>query len=99
MKRIHELSTKTQKLHICHQLLDAYNDLEPAGGSLHVVIDDGNLEDHFVESCIEYARKNNDHYGIIIGELLLEFTVEERDMLTSRWWVVEEVVRDGKNFK
>lgn len=52
-----------------------------AGGSLHVVLDDCNLDRENVEWCIEYARKANDAPAIAVGMLLLALTDEERDLV------------------
>ncbi len=48
-----------------------------AGGSLHIVLDDGNTERECVQFCLEYARKENDTDGIALAELLLSLTDEE----------------------
>lgn len=49
-----------------------------AGGSLHVVLDDGNLEDVFVESARDWAAERGDEGGRILAELLLLMTRSQR---------------------
>jgi hypothetical protein len=52
------------------------------GGALHTVLDDDNLENHFIESCINFAREKGDIDGVILGELLLFVPFEQRDNLS-----------------
>lgn len=54
-----------------------------AGGSLHVVLDDGNVEDHFVEFCMEEARKMGDVAGVALAELLLGMSKTQRRKLMA----------------
>lgn len=61
-------------------LIASYYKLEGniCGGSLHVVLDDGNLETRSVQHCLEYATKQNDADGAFLADLLLRFTEAER---------------------
>lgn len=52
-----------------------------AGGSLHIVLDDGNIETSSVEFCREYAHKNNDPDGVALAELLLKMSYTQRKKL------------------
>lgn len=53
----------------------------PLGCCLHIVLDDGNLEDDDVRHCIGYAL-NREHSGCLyLAELLLELNEEERDIV------------------
>lgn len=56
----------------------AYLEKNPAGGSLHIVLDDGNVEDSHVEFCIEYARQNGDIEGNRLGKILLGKSKSQR---------------------
>jgi hypothetical protein len=47
-------------------------------GSLHIVLDDYNIEDHHVEFCIEWAEKKNDIDGADLARLLLRMTKTQR---------------------
>jgi hypothetical protein len=52
------------------------------GGSLHVVLDDGNVHDDHVAWCIEYARHEADTEGAAIGEILLRMSKTQRTKLS-----------------
>lgn len=55
-----------------------YEDFDnTVGGSLHIVLSDGNIEDNHVKYCIQYAKDHDDPLGVAIGELLLKLTSEE----------------------
>jgi hypothetical protein len=59
-----------------------------AGGSLHIVLDDGNVNDGSVQFCIDYAREKGDEDGIALGMLLLRMSKTQRSKLyASRKWV------------
>ena len=51
---------------------------EPCGGFLHIVLDDGNVEDSHVEFCRDEAREGGDEEAVVLAELLLTFTVADR---------------------
>ena len=51
------------------------------GGSLHIVLEDGNIETHHIEFCKENARKNNDLDGVALAELLLKMSYTQRKKL------------------
>lgn len=61
-----------------------------AGGSLHIVLDDGNLETSNVQFCLEWARKEHDEDGEALALMLLEMTRTQRGRvyhrLHSRRW-------------
>jgi hypothetical protein len=42
-----------------------------AGGSLHIVLDDGNWDRDSIEFCVGYARENGDEAGRRFAEWLL----------------------------
>jgi hypothetical protein len=79
-----------------------YND-HAAGGSLHIVLDDGNLEDGNIQFCIEWAEEHGDAAGAALGRLLLEMTRTQRaKVYRIKWHAKSEVdtwarlvVRDG----
>jgi hypothetical protein len=52
-----------------------------AGGSLHIVLDDGNVEDSSVEFCIEEAEKRGDKDGVELGKILLRMSKTQRNKL------------------
>lgn len=51
------------------------------GGSLHIVLDDGNIEDSHIEYCIGYAKENGDDEGVLLGQILLKATKTQRKKL------------------
>lgn len=57
-----------------------------AGGSLHIVLDDGNLEDVSIEYCIGYASRANDSEGVAIGNMLLGISLKDRQELYDDNW-------------
>lgn len=48
------------------------------GGSLHIVLDDGNLHNDHILYCREYAREKKDEDGIILADLLLLMSKTQR---------------------
>ena len=51
------------------------------GGSLHIVLDDGNTDRESVEWCHTYAREHGDKDGMALCDLLLTLTEEQREAL------------------
>lgn len=60
-----------------------YLEEHPSWGSLHTVLDDENLEDHWVEECILYAEREGDREGAELGEILLLMDVGQRRLLAK----------------
>jgi hypothetical protein len=56
----------------------AYYRQHPAWGSLHVVLDDGNVEDGCVLACIEWAEHHGDTEGASLAKVLLEMSKTQR---------------------
>lgn len=54
------------------------------GGSLHIVLEDENIEDHHVRFCLQWARDHNDPDGIALAELLLRMSHTQRKELSRR---------------
>jgi hypothetical protein len=79
---------KTENWEIVELIKAFYN--EPnngAGGHLHLVTDDGNLEDDDIRFCIEQAGDNNDLLAMSIGYLLLSLPYKERERIWNELWV------------
>lgn len=53
------------------------------GALLHVVIDDGNHEEHFVRHCLERAKAEQDEDAVLIAEQLLRLTDDQRNKLLN----------------
>lgn len=49
-----------------------------AGGTLHVTLDDGNIETHHILFCLGQAKDARDVDGVRIAELLLSMTRRQR---------------------
>lgn len=56
------------------------------GGSLHIVIYDGNTEDRFIDFCIEQAEVREDTEGVRLGKILRNMSEIERDELVDKLW-------------
>ena len=54
-----------------------------AGCCLHVVLDDYNLSNYFVQSCIEDAKKIGHQKCAFLGEILLKMSTTQRRKLAS----------------
>ncbi len=56
-----------------------YYESEPCGGSLHIVLDDGNLEDSSIAWCAGYACAEHDEEGSDLANLMEMMTVKQRE--------------------
>jgi hypothetical protein len=59
----------------------AYHAQHPSWGSLHVVLDDLNLEDYWVECCLQFALSADDGEGYYLVRLLLAMSKTQRRKL------------------
>ena len=57
-----------------------------AGGWLHIVLDDGNLEEGHIYACQQDAEKNGDSFGYFLATLLRYFTEQELQKLYDNDW-------------
>lgn len=64
-----------------------------AWGSLHIVLDDGNVKDDDVVFCMECAEKRNDIDGYNLAQLLLRMSKTQRKKL---WYAVKKYVGEAK---
>lgn len=62
----------------------AYFDTDPTWGSLHIVLADDNVEDHFVDFCIEYARKAGDVEGEALAHILRSLSRSQRGRIDRK---------------
>lgn len=67
-------------------LVRAYRSLpeNDCGGSLHIVLDDRNLEDSHVAFCRDYAIERHDIDGAMIAGLMLQMTRSQRARVYRR---------------
>lgn len=57
-----------------------------SGGSLHIVLDDYNVDDHHVQFCIDHATSRGDGEGRRLGEVLLSMTKTQRLEIAKSCW-------------
>ena len=64
-------------------IVHAFYELEGniVGGSLHIVIEDYNIEDSHIMWCRNYALEKQDMDGVLMCDLLLLFTEDEREKI------------------
>ena len=53
-----------------------------AGGSLHIVLDDQNVDDADVQFCLDHARERGDEPGVTLATLLLAMSKTQRKKLS-----------------
>jgi hypothetical protein len=56
----------------------AYHEIYPGWGSLHIVLDDGNVKDSNVAFCRNYALAQNDEEGVELADILLQMSETQR---------------------
>jgi len=61
-----------------------YHLLNPVWGSLHIVLDDFNVEDSHVQWCIEHAEQTGDTEGAELGKILLQMSKSQRYKLAKQ---------------
>lgn len=72
-------------------MINAYYKLPGVGlgGSLHIVLEDPNYQNHHVQWCINHAIEVGDIEGQILGELMLTMSKRQREKcgweLTYPW--------------
>lgn len=62
---------------------EAYYAMHPSWGSLHIVLEDGNVEDGHVISCIKWAEERGDIEGKALAEILLTMSKTQRGKLAN----------------
>lgn len=86
-------SIQLQKAYMLFELINIYYEFYGAGGSLHIVLDDGNYEDHHIKVCIEEAKKNNDYWGEVIGTMMLGLSEGEKEQICERGYEIYQQFR------
>lgn len=59
----------------------AYHQEHPSWGVLHVALDDGNLDDDCVDTCVAFAREERDVEGLSLALILKGMNVGQREYL------------------
>ena len=69
-------------------IMHAYRDKpgNNVGGSLHSVLEDGNVDAASVRSCRERAEQNGDADGVALADLLLQMSQTQRRKLHSKFY-------------
>jgi hypothetical protein len=55
-----------------------------SGGSLHIVLEDHNVEDHSVRHCLAWAQERGDVVGEALARLLLRMTRTQRARVSGQ---------------
>ena len=56
------------------------------GGCLHIVLDEGNVDESSVKSCLDYAIERNDSLAVEVAEILLRMSKTQRLKLASMFY-------------
>ena len=80
-----ELVNQTRHVHVA-AMIDYYYRHNPAGGSLHIVLDDGNTETVHVWYCVGWALERMDRMGVLIGLRLLGMNECDRTTMYAELW-------------
>lgn len=78
---LYESTRTTDVIDLCRQYYKAHS----TGGSLHIVLDDGNYESSFVAYCAVWAMEADDLPGVVLALRLLEMNDDQRRELTDRY--------------
>ena len=70
---------------VCGMIREYYQ-CNPAGGHLHVAIDDGNLDDESILRCINMAAKQDAWLSVVVGRALYMLPLETRNTLWENRW-------------
>lgn len=60
----------------------AYHATNPVWGSLHIVLEDHNVEDSSVRFCVQYAEQTGDVEGAELARVLLTLSRTQRSRLS-----------------
>jgi hypothetical protein len=58
-----------------------------SGGSLHIVLEDGNVSDADIRWCRDVAAECGDADGVVLAEVLLSMSRTQRRKLARLWHV------------
>ena len=69
-------------------LIKEYRDKDGngVGGNLHIILDDGNVNDSDVIFCLDRAKETNDTDGVKIAEMLLQMSKTQRSKLSNMFY-------------
>jgi len=61
------------------------------GGCLHIVLDDNNICDGSIEFCIDYAKREKCDQCLLIAEMLMKMSEDEREVVTNHVYCAHDV--------
>lgn len=61
-----------------------YHETHITWGSLHIVLDDGNVENKYVDFVMHWAETHDDTEGLELAKLLRDMTMTQRRKVASR---------------
>ena len=64
--------TTERDVDMLNAFIQAYYERHITGGSLHIVLDDGNWKRSNIEFCLTVATERDDHAGVAIAKMLLQ---------------------------
>ena len=87
--------TFEDKTKLCNDIHSFYQvDKNGAGGTLHIVLDDGNLDNHSIQWCIENSiKEKNDEEALRIANELLKLSFSARKKLYGNYWKTTEEIK------
>jgi hypothetical protein len=83
-KGLRFLKQKTQKALTARILCDAYSEYVPAGGVLHILLDDGNFDS--VPHLLKDAARERDFMAETICRILMDFNENEVRFILQEGW-------------
>jgi hypothetical protein len=80
-------ATKAERVLAARAIIVAYYQLpgNEVGGPLHVVTDDGNVDDHSIEFSIDIAEREGNETAVAVGKMLLAMAPDERTLAVA-WY-------------
>lgn len=90
-----EVKAHCERLEFISELIAYYYTYEGVGGALHIVLDDGNLEDDPIHWCIKYAQEHKDYLAIAIGKYLLDLELWEREAMYEHRCALDSGLTQG----
>jgi hypothetical protein len=68
-----------------YERIRAFMRQHPAGCCLHIVLDDGNLENGFVDYCLEYATTNGHEECMAVAKIVQRMSKTQRKKAWTRF--------------
>lgn len=68
-------------------VIEAFSEYQlehPSWGSLHVVLEEGNVSNQCVQGALEYAQRTGDATGMILASMLLLMSKSQRGRIARK---------------